>query len=179
VVPGPARKPLPPPYHEPSSLEWSQAISGKDSRRIARSMMSAALRPTSRVLAPQVESRFPNRPLYTTSVEVGADGAMEWVIWFAEQTTRNDQYATVRPPVPWTRVETGADVTLPPGRFAAAAVIDKGGQPSSVIILSGGDGAAKEIAAKLIGEWVFLPALRNGEPITVDTLIEISFRHKP
>jgi hypothetical protein len=178
VVPGPARKP-PPPYHEPSTLEWSQAVSGKDSRRIARSMMSAALRPTSRVLAPLVESRFPNRPLYTTSFEVGADGAMEWVIWFAEQTTRNDQYATIRPPVPWTRVDTGADVALPAGRFAAAAVIDKGGQPGSVIVLSGGDEATKEIAAKLIAEWVFLPALRNGEPIAVDTLIEISFRRKP
>jgi Gram-negative bacterial TonB protein C-terminal len=142
-------------------------------------MMSAALRPSSRVLAPLVESRFPNRPLYTTSFEVGADGAMEWVIWFAEQTTRNEQYATVRPPVPWARVETAPDVALPPGRFAAAAVIDKGGQASSVIVLSGGDAAAKEAAAKLIGQWVFLPALRNGEPIAVDTLIEISFRRRP
>jgi hypothetical protein len=178
VVTGPARR-APLPYHEPSPVEWAQAAPGKDSRRVARSMMSAALRPSARVIAPFVESRFPDRPLYTTSFEVGTDGLMEWVIWFAEQTARNEQYTTIRPPVPWTRTETAPDPSLPPGRLEVAAVIDKSGQLSSVTVLNGGDQAAKEAAAKLIGEWDFLPALRNGQPITVDTLIEISFRHRP
>jgi hypothetical protein len=168
-----------PAYHEPSPVEWTQAVSGKDSRRIARSMLSVALQPSARIIAPFVESRFANRPLYTTSFELGSDGSIEWVVWFAEQTARNDQYTTIRPPVPWSRTGTEPEPTLPPGRFQIAAVIDKGGQPGSVAVLSGGDPAAKEAAAKLIAEWVFLPALRNGEPIAVDTLIEISFRRRP
>jgi hypothetical protein len=178
VVVGPPLRKAPPAYHEPSPTEWAQAASGKDSRRLARSMMSVALRPSARVIAPFVESRFPNRPLYTTSFEVGADGSMEWVVWFAEQTARDEQYLTIRPPVPWARVAAEPDPPLPPDRFEVAAVIDKSGQASSVIVLSGGDPAAKETAAKLIAEWAFLPALRNGEPITVDTLIEVSFRRK-
>jgi hypothetical protein len=169
-----------PAYHEPSPVEWTQAASGKDSRRIARSMLSVALRPSARIIAPFVESRFVNRPLYTTSFELGPDGSMEWVIWFAEQTVRQDQYVTIRPPVPWSRTGTEPEPTLPPGRFRIAAVIDKGGQPGSVTVLSSGDDpVANETAAKLIAEWAFLPALRNGEPIAVDTLIEISFRHRP
>jgi hypothetical protein len=168
-----------PPYHEPSPGEWAQAASGKDSRRMARSMMSAALRPSARVIAPFIESRFPNRPLYTTSFEVGADGSMEWVIWFAEQTVRNERYATIRPPVPWSRIGTGPDPVLPPGRFDIAAQIDKSGLPGSVTVLGGVDQATRDAIAKLIAEWVFLPALRDGQPIPVDTLIEISFRRKP
>ena len=177
LVGAPRKEPLG--YHEPSSTEWSQAISGKDSRRLARSMMSAALRPSARVLAPIVESRFPNRSVYTTSFEVGADASMEWVIWFAEQNGREAQYATVRPPVPWTRAAAEPDAPLPPGRFQIAGVIDKNGQLGSITVLSGGDEAARQTAATLVAEWAFLPALRNGEPIAVDTLIEIGFRHRP
>jgi hypothetical protein len=69
---------------------------------------------------------------------------------------------------------------LPPGRrFDIAAQIDKNGQTTSVNVLGGVDQAVRDAVAKVIAEWVFLPALRNGEPITVDTLIEISFRRKP
>ena len=103
---------------------------------------------------------------------------MEWVIWFAEQNSRSDQYATIRPPVPWTRVGTDSESPWPPGRFEVAAVIDRTGQLSAVTVLNGADTTLKESAARLLAEWVFLPALRNGEPIPVDTLIEISFRRK-
>ena len=176
VVVGSARRPAPAYRGEPSAAEWTQTAPGKDSRRIARSMMSAGLRPGARVIAPFVEARFPARPVYTTSFEVGADASMEWVIWFAEQNADEGHYLTIRPPVPWTRVATGPGPELPPGRLEIAAVIDRAGQLSSVTVLNGGDRAAKEAAANLVTEWVFLPALRNGQPITVDTLIEINFR---
>jgi hypothetical protein len=178
VVPGPARRPGDP-YHEPSAAEWAQAAQGKDSRRGARSVMSAALRPSARVIASSAETRFPNRAVYTTSFEIGTDGAMEWVIWFAEQTMHDGQYITIRPPVPWNRVSTAPERPIPSGRFQVTAVIDKDGQPKSVNVLGAGDQVAKEMAASLIADWLFLPALRNGEPIAVDTLIEISFRRKP
>jgi hypothetical protein len=180
VVAGAIPKAPPLYQQEPSPAAWAQAATGKDSRRVARSMMSAALRPGARVIAPVVESRFPNRPLYTTSFEVGADGALEWVIWFAEQDTRDTRFLTVRPPVPWSRVDPGPDPSsLLPGRLEIAAVIDKTGLPGSVRVLNAPNQSLTDAATQLINGWVFLPALRNGEPIAVDALIEISYRHKP
>jgi hypothetical protein len=169
----------PPAYHEPSPQEWVKNTSGKDSRRLARSMMSAALRPSARVIAPSVEAHFPNRSVYTTSFELGRDGSMEWVIWFAEQGAAENRYATIRPPLPWNRDGGGPQATLPPGRFEVAAVIEKNGQLSSVTVLTHGDEAGREAAAKFIADWAFLPALRNGEPIAVDALIEVRFRPRP
>lgn len=143
-------------------------------------MMSAALRPGARVIAPVVEARFPNRPVYTTSFEVGADAAMEWVVWFAEQDAGDIHFQTVRPPVPWTRIDTGPDPSsFLPRRMEIAAVIDKTGLPASIRVLNAPNQSLQDAATQLINGWVFLPALRNGEPIPVDALIEISYRHKP
>jgi hypothetical protein len=165
---------------EPSSAAWAQAASGKDSRRVARSMVSAALRPGARVIAPMVEARFANRPAYVTSFEVGADGALEWVIWFAERDARDTTFLAIRPPVPWSRVDIGPDpASLLPGRLEIAAVIDKTGLPASVRVLNAPSQALADAAAQLISGWVFLPALRNGQPIGVDAVIELSYRRKP
>jgi hypothetical protein len=103
---------------------------------------------------------------------------MEWVIWFAEQRVSEDQYATIRPPLPWDQDGRGPDAALPPGKLEVAAVIEQNGQLSSVTVLTG-DERGREVAAKFIAGWIFLPALRNGEPITVDALIEVHFRPRP
>lgn len=180
VVPGAIPKAPPLYQQEPAPAAWAQTVTGKDSRRIARSMMSAALRPGARVIAPVVEARFPNRPVYTTSFEVGADAAMEWVVWFAEQDAGDIHFQTVRPPVPWTRIDTGPDPSsFLPRRMEIAAVIDKTGLPASIRVLNAPNQSLQDAATQLINGWVFLPALRNGEPIPVDALIEISYRHKP
>jgi hypothetical protein len=179
VAPGVIPKAPPLYQQEPSPAAWEQAARGKDSRRIARSMMSAALRPGARVIAPVVEASFPNRPVYTTSFEVGADGAMEWVIWFAEQDAKDARFQTVRPPVPWSRVDTGPDPSsFLRGPMEIAAVIDKTGVPASVRVLNAPNQSLADAAAQLINGWVFLPALRNGEPVSVDALIELSFRRR-
>lgn len=173
------RQRTPPAYHEPSPQEWVKNTSGKDSRRLARSMMSAPLRPRARVIAPSIEAQFPNRSVYTTSFELGTDGSMEWVIWFAEQGLAEDRYATIRPPLPWDRNGGRPEVALPPAGLEVAAVIEQSGQLSSVTVLTRGDEAGREATARFIADWAFLPALRNGEPITVDALIEIRFRPRP
>jgi hypothetical protein len=117
--------------------------------------------------------------VYTTSFEVGRDGSMEWVIWFAERGPAKDRYVTIRPPLPWSREEGGPEAKLPPGQFEVAAVIEKDGQLSSVTVLTQGDEAGREAASRFIADWAFLPALRNGEPITVDALIEVRLRPRP
>jgi Gram-negative bacterial TonB protein C-terminal len=105
---------------------------------------------------------------------------MEWIIWFAEQDTRDGRFLTVRPPVPWSRVDTGPDPSsFLPGHLEIAAVIDKTGLPASVRVLNAPSQSLSEAAAQLVSGWAFLPALRNGEPIAVDALIELRYRHKP
>jgi len=167
------RKPAAP-YHEPTAPEWAKAVSGKDSRRLARSMMSVPLRPGARVVSPAVETLFPNRPVYTTSFEIGEDGASAWVIWFSEHGNVPSQYASVKPPVPWTRDGGWTVASVLPSHIQVAALIDRDGRPVSVSVLKCSNDALRADAAKLIEQLEFLPALRNGEPVAVDTLIEVS-----
>jgi TonB family protein len=164
----------PEPFHEPSPAEWAKASPGPDSRRLARSMMSAALRPSSRVIAPGVEVRFPDRSVYTTSFEVGADAA-EWVIWFALKTAA-EGLASVRPPVPWSRPSEPPGSRSHTGRVEIAASIDREGHTTALTVVRCSDEALRATAAQVVQEWEFLPALRNGEPVAVDVLIDINFR---
>jgi hypothetical protein len=104
---------------------------------------------------------------------------MEWVIWFAEQGPAEDRYVTMRPPLPWSREGGWPETKLPPVQFEVAAVIEKDGQLNSITVLTRGDQAGREAASRFIADWVFLPALRNGEPITVDALIEFRLLPRP
>jgi hypothetical protein len=174
VVEPPARTPQP--FHEPSPAEWAKASPGLDSRRLARSMMSAALRPSSRVIAPSVEVRFPDRPVYTTSFEVAPDAA-EWVIWFALKTAP-EGLSSIRPPVPWNRHSEPPGSRSRTGRIEIAASIDREGHTTALTVVRCSDEALRATAAQVVQEWEFLPALRNGEPVAVDVLIDISFRSR-
>jgi hypothetical protein len=46
-------------------------------------------------------------------------------------------------------------------------------------VLNAPNQSVGDAATQLISGWVFLPALRNGEPTAVDALIELSFRRRP
>jgi TonB-like protein len=178
VVVNPSRK-ASQPVHEPSSLEWAKTSSGKDSRHMARSMMSAALAPGSRVLRAPLEQRFRDRPVYATSFAVGAAGSAEWVIWFALKGTAEGLYFSVRPPVPWNRQPEEPDDHARNGHVQVAAVIDRDGHPDSLVVVQCSDETLRARATQTVQQWEFLPALRNGEPVAVDALIDITFRPTP
>ncbi|PWU09319.1 MAG: hypothetical protein C5B51_06445 [Terriglobia bacterium] len=173
VAVGPPRR-TPQGLHEPSAAEWAKAGIGKDSRRFARSMMSVALAPGSRVLTAAVEQKFRDRPVYTTSFGVGADGSAEWIIWFALQGS-SGSYLSVRPPVPWNRYGEASDTEPSRGRVQVTAVIDRDGRVDAVAVVQSSDESLRASAVRTIQEWEFLPALRNGEPVAVDVLIDIIF----
>ena len=60
-----------------------------------------------------------------------------------------------------------------------AAVIGKDGKVDSVTILVHLDDRLDQSAQEAIGKWLFEPALRNGQPVDVDAVIEIPFRLAP
>jgi TonB family protein len=59
------------------------------------------------------------------------------------------------------------------------AVIRKDGRVDSVRLLRHLDDRLDQSAQEAMGKWQFEPAIRNGQPVEVDALIEIPFRLAP
>jgi len=55
-------------------------------------------------------------------------------------------------------------------------IIDENGHPNSVVVVKSSNEALKPSAAALVEDWDFLPALKNGVPIPVEALVEVTFR---
>lgn len=149
--------------------------------------MSVPLRPSSRIIPASVEARFPGRDVFTLVIpgpslpEYNGD----WILWFSERhpPDQQEQAARVLAPVPMRKYSlTGAAVaTLDSPESATiqmASVIDRSGHVIGARILRGGT-TGEAFRLKAIEEletWEFQPALRNGEPIEVDVVLEIPFR---
>jgi len=128
------------------------------------------------MIARSVEARFPNRQVYTTSFDVSVDVSTEWVLWFAEPKPDDGRFATVKPPIPWTRRQASQSAEGQSGRVELAMIIDENGHPNSVVVVKCSNEALKPSAAALVEDWDFLPALKNGVPIPVEALVEVTFR---
>lgn len=172
--------PKPEKASEPTSTDWARVAAPRDSRAAARAMLSIGLRPGARVIPLAIDVRFSDRPVYTTSFELTTEAGRvtEWVIWFAELTADPGGNATLRPPVPWRRLETGgahsAANDSPAGRVQLAGVIRKDGSIRLVSIIRGTDERSSQAGAELFQEWEFLPALKDGKPVEVEALIELT-----
>jgi protein TonB len=65
------------------------------------------------------------------------------------------------------------------GNVRLIAVIRKDGRVDAVRLLRHLDDRLDQSAEEAMGKWQFEPALRNGQPVDVDALIEIPFRLAP
>jgi TonB family protein len=115
--------------------------------------------------------QMPNITSYTGS----------WLIWFAlrDRVTGGE----LIPPFPLHKVDPkyypAAIADRVEGRVRLAAVIRKDGQVDSVKLLRHLDDRLDQSAAEAMDKWRFEPALRNGQPVEVDAVIEIPFRLAP
>lgn len=160
--------------------QWTEPASLAAWQIAARSSLSVALRPGTRILPFAIEARFPGRLVYTTAirfVEGNDSTGTDWVVWYSERTPKTGDVPRLRPPVPWRRVKPGAANVLPAGaRYRTtrlAAVIRASGQVDCISLLPGGVEAQGRIAIAMLQAWQFLPAVRNGEAIEVDAVIEL------
>jgi hypothetical protein len=72
---------------------------------------------------------------------------------------------------------TGPQVPPVSATFQFAALLDKAGHLGSVIVLRGPiDPELRRRALDELETWEFKPALRNGEAMDVDVVLEIPFR---
>ena len=134
--------------------------------------------PSSRRVPANVDMAFKDRPVYATIVQ-GPAGSGEWVMWFGDsQPAPPGVRSLMRPPVPrsvgWINIE-GAE-KLPDSVWVSARLTKDGhfteigvGKVVSPVLAAG--------LTKIVESWLFSPALKNGDAIESDVLIEMVFRH--
>jgi len=117
--------------------------------------------------------QMPNITSYTGS----------WVMWFAERPGGALPGGVLSPPVPLHKVDPkyypAAIADRVEGKVRLAAVIRKDGRVDSVRLLLHLDDRLDQSAQEAMDQWRFEPALRNGQPVDVDAVIEIPFRLAP
>ena len=102
-------------------------------------------------------------------------------MWFSERQPVDDPRQRISAPVPMRKYATEGDAagTSVTATIQFAAVLDRYGRVAFVKIIKGkADGAFKLKALQELGAWDFRPALRNGEPIEVDIVLEIPLQLK-
>jgi TonB family protein len=62
------------------------------------------------------------------------------------------------------------------GTVTLSAVIQSDGSVGSVEVLNGIDDQLDEYARKALSHWKFLPAMRNGNPVSLQAVVMIPFR---
>jgi TonB family protein len=102
----------------------------------------------------------------------------DWVVWFAEIQPVAGYQPQIRAPEPVRKLEPaeqGREIDLTE-RIQFSATISKSGQVGSVVVLKGGNTATAQAAAvKDLQSWQFAPALRDGQPIDIEVVLEIPF----
>ena len=141
--------------------------------RLDTPSISIPQRPNSRRVPQQVEGVFQNRVVYCT-VMPGPAGVPDWVLWFGETgMPAPGSRSIMRPPVAGT-------TALPSGAVGNSAevklwIIARLGKSGRLSVVSIPEGISAEHARELAAEmekWVFTPAIRNGEAVDVDLVLE-------
>src|ERR1035437_9179251 len=146
--------------------------------------LSVPLRPSSRVIPATVEPQFANRNVYTLVIPKPdlPEYSDDWVLWFAERQSGDMMAPSISAPVPARKYSLvgGAPVANSAnGTLQLAAVVERSGRISAARILRGTAGDAfRRRALEELQTWEFQPALRNGEAIEVDIVLEISFQFR-
>jgi TonB family protein len=128
---------------------------------------------------------FAGRAIYAMSVQMPNTTSFSgsWMIWFAERQQMTGRIGGLSPPVPLRKVDpkyiASAVEDRVEGKVRLAAIIRTDGHVDSVKLLQPLDDRLDQSAEEAIDKWRFEPALRNGQPVEVDAVIEIPFRLAP
>lgn len=141
--------------------------------RLDTPSFSVPQRPNSRRVPQQVEGIFQNRVVYCT-VMPGPSGVPDWVVWFGEtEMPPPGSRSVMRPPV---AAKTALSPGNPGGSAGAklwiVARLGRNGKLSAVNITAGLAAEQSQELANEMEKWVFTPAIRNGEAVDVDLVLE-------
>jgi TonB family protein len=131
------------------------------------------------------DSRFDGRAVYMMAVQMPniTSYVGSWLLWYSERNAPPEATASVTPPVVHRKVDPKYIATAVTerveGTVRLAAMIRKDGTVASVELVHGLDERLDRSAEEALAKWQFAPAMRHGEPVDVDILVEIPFRLKP
>ena len=141
--------------------------------RLNTATVSVPQRPNARRVPQQVEGVFQNRVVYCTAMP-GPSGASDWVVWFGEtEALPAGSRIVMRPPVAGkTELPGGRSGGAVEARFWIVARLGKNGKLSAVNVTGGLSAKQAQELAGEMDKWVFTPAIRNGEAVDVDLVLE-------
>jgi TonB family protein len=128
---------------------------------------------------------FAGRAIYGMTVQLPNTTSYSgsWMIWFAERQQIVGRIGGLSAPVPLRKVDpkyiASAVEDRVEGKVRLAAIIRIDGHVDSVKLLQPLDDRLDHSAEEAIDKWRFEPALRNGQPVEVDAVIEIPFHLAP
>jgi TonB family protein len=131
------------------------------------------------------DPRFNGRDVYMMAIQMPnlTSYSGSWLMWYADRTAKEAGLAPVAPPVPHRKVDpkyiAAAQSDRIEGKVQLACVIGKDGHVSTIELVRGLDDRLNQSAEEALGKWEFSPAIRQGEPVEVDVLVEIPFRLAP
>ncbi len=142
-------------------------------------------RPAAVPVASSPDPLLAGRAIYAMTVQMPnvTSYSGSWMIWFAERGQGFNSAGNVSAPMPLRKVDPkyipSAMADRVEGKVRLAAVIRKNGRVDSVQLLQRLDDRLDRSAVDAIDKWEFEPALRNGQPVEVDAVIEIPFHLAP
>jgi hypothetical protein len=131
------------------------------------------------LLPPAAKEHFGERTVYLVFLEKPNEihYAGDVLMWFAAKEASQVGGRAMHAPVPFRQKDpfsARSKITTPlKGLIRLAAVVGADGFVSGIRILSGPDDIVNQEMAAALASWTFLPALRGGEKIPVDVMIDI------
>jgi TonB family protein len=124
------------------------------------------------------------RVIYAMSIQMPnvTSYSGSWMIWYAERNAAAAE-GELTLPAPLRKVDPkyfpAAIAEGVEGTVRLAAIILKNGRVASVRLLRHLDDRLDQSAQDALDEWQFEPALRNGQPVDIDVVVEVPFRLAP
>ena len=149
-------------------------------RTIPFSTLSVPLRPSSRSIPRTVEARFQGRSVYTMVVPIENLPAYsgDWIVWFAERQPVPGEAPLMRAPLPFRKMESIEQRSLGGSggeRIQIAAILEKDGRLGKIAVSTKAGTETEQAVIQDLESWEFKPATRDGVPIDVDVVLEITF----
>ncbi len=145
-----------------------------------RSTLSVPLRPSSRTIPQLIESKFAGRVVYSMIIPAPQLPiyAGDWIMWFAEKEAKPGLAPQIRAPLPRRKFGKASDglELHPSGRVQFSATLLKSGQLVAVNLMTKPGTPSNQAAVADLERWQFAPALRDGEAVDVDIILEIPFQ---
>ena len=131
------------------------------------------------------DSHFDGRQVYTMAVQMPniTSYVGSWLMWYSERDKHRPLDDGISAPVARHKVDPKYIATAAEERVQGAVrlfcVVDALGHVTNAELVRGVDPRLDSSALDAFRKWEFEPAMRHGEPVAVDLLVEIPFRLAP